>query len=210
MSQDHAIVDDALDALQRRFDTQEAELMRQTALTDSLVQSHADLTAAVKAMASSPALAVSHVRFARDQQAFKDEATRSATAEAERNAQAERKSVNIRQQADVRDQVGVELRQHRNVWVGSSFVAGLIAAGMWATYLKGGTKLAIWATGEPNGWEAGSHLMRTADPAGWNKLADLWGEFQKQEAAVRACKDADVFGINPLAGGPESPVKWVC
>jgi anti-sigma factor RsiW len=201
MSHDHAdtAAADALDALQSRFDAQEAELMRLTALVDSLVQSNAESTAAIKELASSPALAVTHARFARDQQAFKDEAARSANAEAEKTLQVERKAAYARQQADVRHQVGVELRQHRSFWIAGSFLAGLAAAWMCATYLQGGTRLAIWATGEPNGWEAGSHLMRSADPAGWNKLADLWTVVQQQEAAARACKDANVVGINAAA-----------
>jgi hypothetical protein len=201
MSHDHAdtTAADALDALQSRFAAQEAELMRNTALVDSYGQRFVDLTATVKAMASSPALAVSHAKFARDLQAFKDEATRSANAEAEKTLQGERKAAYARQRADVRTQVDVELRKHRNVWMGSSFLAGLVAAWMCAAYMQGGTKLAIWATGEANGWEAGSHLIRSTDPAGWNKLADLWAEVQKQEAAARACKNPDVFGINAAA-----------
>ncbi len=207
MSHDHTDMTtaDALDALQGRFDAQEAELMRLTALVDSLVQKIAELTSIIKALASSPALAVTHAAFARDQQAFKAVATRNANAAAEKTLLAERQTANARHQAEVGHQVGVELQRHRSFWIGSSFVAGLIAAGMWATYLQGGTKLAIWATGEPNGWEAGSHLMRSADPAGWNKLADLWAALQKQEAAARACKDADVFGTNAAACAVTSP-----
>ena len=103
MSHDHADMTaaDALDALQSRFDAQEAELMRLTALVDSLVQKIAELTALIKALASSPALAVPHATFARELQVMRDEATRRATAEVERTAQAERKAVHTRQQADV-------------------------------------------------------------------------------------------------------------
>lgn len=202
MSHDHADMTaaDALDALQIRFDAQEAELMRLTALVDSLVQKIAELTALIKALASSPALAVPHATFARELQAMRDDATRSATAAVERTAQAERKAAHTRQQADVRHQVGVELSRHRTVWVGSSFLAGLAAVGVCAASMQSGTKLAIWATGQPNGWEAGSHLMRSADPTGWDKFADHLAAFQKQEAAAqaaaRACKEADLFGTN--------------
>ena len=211
MSHDHADMTaaDALDALQSRFDAQEAELMRLTALVDSLVQKIAELTSIIKALASSPALAVTHAAFARDQQAFKAVATRNANAAAEKTLLAERQTASARQQAEVGHQVGVELQRHRSFWIAGSFVAGLAAASMCAAYMQGGSRLAIWATGEPNGWDAGSHLMRSADPAGWNKLADLWAALQKQEAAARACKDADVFGINAAACAvtPPKPVK---
>ena len=94
MSHDHADMTaaDALDALQSRFDAQEAELMRHTALVDSLVQKIAELNALIKALASSPALAVPHATFARELQAMRDNATRSATAEVERTAQAQREA----------------------------------------------------------------------------------------------------------------------
>lgn len=201
MSRDHTDMTtaDALDALQGRFDAQEAELMRLTALVDSLVQKIAELTSTIKALASSPALAVTHADFARGQQAFRDVATRNANAAAEKTLLAERQTANARQQAEVGHQVGVELQRHRSFWIAGSVMAGLAVAWMCAAYMQGGTKLAIWATGEPNGWDAGSHLMRSVDPAGWNKLADLWTAIQNQEAAARACKDADVLGINAAA-----------
>jgi hypothetical protein len=181
--------------------------MRVSAVADSLGQRILDLTATIKQLVSSPALAVPHAKFVRDLQALKDETIRSATKEAEKTLLEERKAAYARLQGDVRNQADAQVRQHRQVWVGGSFLAGLAAAWMCAAYMQGGTKLAIWATGEPNGWEAGSHLMRSADPVGWNKLADLWTEVQKREAAARACKD-DVLGTNAACGVPASkPVK---
>jgi hypothetical protein len=98
MSHDHTAMTtaDALDALQGRFDAQKVELMRNTALVDSYGQRFVYLTATVKALASSPALAMPNATFARDLQAFKDEATRSANAEAEKTLQGERKAAYAR------------------------------------------------------------------------------------------------------------------
>jgi hypothetical protein len=168
------------------------------ARSQSVVERTREFATALTELAKSPALAMTPAKYEREIAAAMVEPLRRATDLIEKKALAQRDADRDRHREAANDQVAAERSKGRRL-CGCTLVAGLILYPLLGALMPGGTKLATWATGYANGWDAGSHLMHSADPVGWNKLAGDSHTIQLQETAIRACKAAAVLGTNAAA-----------
>lgn len=80
-------------------------------------------------------------------------------------------------------------------WTGiaglSMLVLGLVGSPFLANYLPFGwdSSIASIVMGQPDRWDAGTALMRAANPTGWNNLVDTWNIMKLNQKELAACND---------------------
>jgi hypothetical protein len=185
----------AFDALRAEVAELRQQMAAGNARSQGVVEQLKTLTASQTDLAKSPALALTPAQYEREIMAAMAEPLRRATQSVEKKARDQNVADRDQYQKAANDQVAAVRSKAR--WVcGGALVAGFILYPLVSAFMPGGTRLATWATGHLNGWDAGTSLLWNNNPDRWNKLALDSREIERQEIAVRACKDADLFGSN--------------
>jgi Family of unknown function (DUF6118) len=151
-----------------------------TAALDALVEQLSAVAKAQSELAKTPALALTPALYERDIATAMVEPLRRATEQLETRAQIRRDADAQRLHEAAHTQLAAERATWRNRCYGA-LAAGFVLYPLLAASIPGGTWLAAWATGHLNAWDAGSHLMSSADLAKWNRFADHWTAFQQAE-----------------------------